>query len=853
MKLKCTFLLILSIATLPTFLLAQKKNYDYYIKQVKSAYKKKYTNEEVIAFLDTAIALKPHSSEAYEQRSDYKRRLNLKKESRQDLDSAIMYAKPSKAYHLYNDMASSLMNANTRNGDSGGMNDKDILAFYNKAIKLFPDSAEFYSNRAYFFQQRKKYKEAIADMQKTVKLKPIPFYYHSLVWDMEASDLYTVGEVLAVLNKCIEKNPKDVQSYKNRAYYYASRRYHLKYYNDTARIWRDCDTAIVDWDKVVEMAEKKGQYYKERAQFKQNALGRYSEAEIEKDYSKSFEFSNNKDDAYSEKSRYLAEKFRYEEAIAALDSAILLEKDDPNSSACYNYNTRAKLKRETGTYSTENILADYNKSIALRNDESDSYTDRAAFYRSKRMFKEAIKDMDTALTIPHNRLDYYFYKRLDYKRESGFYSDADLLKDYQTAIDKEIEGAERAYTKRANYYYETKRYKEAIADLDKLIAIRSNSKKLEIGKQDELKIGYLYHQRGQFKMESGLYSNADVEKDLKMAPRDTADFDIYMDYISKYYFYYKNKNYQEAIACMEEFYGLAKKEKGYPAIDRKALKGLLDLKKESGLYSSQYIVSSVDTIYKGVTTAKEKIEKANYLSVLGLYKEAVNEYAKLVSAGKFDTSINNFADELYTNKALAEIKIGEYANAIADASTVIKMTPSISEIFNLRGFAHYLSGNYDMAINDYYKAIALGKKNYQPLFEYKKEAFNALKTNNPAQIVCIEWMKPNYATNDIQNDTLKLDNISFWGVKYRVSSSTPLQKDNIKIWVNEQEAEEVKSFSGKRIVPQTIKQANGNTLYLYDFEEGIKLYDKTSVVNATYGDFSSPKVYVWLKKMPNLE
>jgi hypothetical protein len=158
----------------------------------------------------------------------------------------------------------------------------------------------------------------------------------------------------------------------------------------------------------------------------------------------------------------------------------------------------------------------------------------------------------------------------------------------------------------------------------------------------------------------------------------------------------------------------------------------------------------------------------------------------------------------------------------------------------------------DKAILDFCNK-AIENKLYQPLFEYKNGAVSALTTNMATPIVTIEWMKPITNTDDVKNDTLKLDNTSYLSLHYRLSSTLPLNKETIKVLVNEKETQgENNIFTRARAIPQTVKQTNGNTLYIYDLVESVKLYEKTSIVKATYQDYSSPKVVVWLKQMPHL-
>jgi tetratricopeptide (TPR) repeat protein len=235
-----------------------------------------------------------------------------------------------------------------------------------------------------------------------------------------------------------------------------------------------------------------------------------------------------------------------------------------------------------------------------------------------------------------------------------------------------------------------------------------------------------------------------------------------------------------------------------------------------------------------------------------MYKEALDEYAKLIAEAKADTYLKSRINEIYTNKALAEINLAQYEAAINDANEVIRNNSAASNDYNIRGYAHYLSGNYAKAIADYDKAAE--NKRYRPLFEYKIEASSALKTNKATPIVNIQWLNSMTDTHKIINDTLKLDNTFYLSVNYRVSSTVPLNKENIKVCVDGKEIEEVNSiFTKSKTITQAVKQANGNTLYIYDVLKTIQLFDKNSEVKAIYGNYSSPKLYVLLNNTSHIE
>ena len=859
MKFSFSFPLFLVPVTFSSLVFAQQKDVNYYLQ--KSQHVSWDAPQKGIALLDSAIVLNPKSSEAYEARSNFKRRLHLKQEAKQDLDSAIKYANLndiSYSYKLYRSQLINLEQSNNERNDTN-LNDKELLNFCNKAIAIFPDSSELYCQRSYYFQQRNKYKESIEDMKKAIELRPSPFNYFSLISFMSKSKLYTDQEILKEINKCIEQNPKDAEAFRNRAYYYKNRHFTFHYLHDSVRINKDCDSALMDFDTVVALQPQNSQYYSERAKFKQESK-KYKEADILMDYKNGIDVSDKKENAYDARSKYYASVFNYQEAILNLDTAIKLERNHKYSFAYYYYIERAKLKRDAGNYSMKNILADYNKSIALRNTYSNSFLDRAKFYYSKRKYKEAIADLESALIIntkAHNNrtCNYIRAEIFKYKKESGIYSDNELLQLYNSAIANKENDFVRIYMNRSSYYFETKRYREAIADLDTIISLQGLEKENAIERHQVVNDDYLFALRAIYKSESGLYSEMDIEKDFKKAESDTTTFGKLMLADLKINYYKKYKKYMEAIALTEEMCNWVDQDSNMSSSIES--KEILSLKKESGLFTNQSIANDYDSLEGGKpSTLKAQIEKATFLSSLGIYDETIKELTKLLQGYNYQTdSLMPIYVGANINKAIAEIRIGKFSDAITDANTAINLSPNNCKAYNTRGFAHYLIGNYKQAIADYSKAIDNSNKYYQPLFEYKKEALKGLISRKLTPIVSIEWMRPTADVNELVNDTFLLDgnNTSYLSVGFRLISSEPLEKDEIKICMEDKEAKTEKSLFNEEVNAQTLKQSDGTTLYFYYCYKLIKLHEKASGIKVSYHNFSSQKLNVYVKKMPSLE
>jgi tetratricopeptide (TPR) repeat protein len=60
--------------------------------------------------------------------------------------------------------------------------------------------------------------------------------------------------------------------------------------------------------------------------------------------------------------------------------------------------------------------------------------------------------------------------------------------------------------------------------------------------------------------------------------------------------------------------------------------------------------------------------------------------------------------------------VGEYAGAIEDLDTAIRLNPRDPEAFNGRAFVHVRQDRLEDAMSDYARAIALNPKNAEALF-----------------------------------------------------------------------------------------------------------------------------------------
>lgn len=127
--------------------------------------------------------------------------------------------------------------------------------------------------------------------------------------------------------------------------------------------------------------------------------------------------------------------------------------------------------------------------------------------------------------------------------------------------------------------------------------------------------------------------------------------------------------------------------------------------------------------------------KGNFDNAIADYKNAVNHNPKLFSAlqglgnshfrkGEFLLAIKAFSDalavekksnlppsaELYNNRGLAQLNIGEFSSAVRDFGEAVKVDPKFASAYNNRGIAYSEYKQFEPAIKDFTKAIELNPK-----------------------------------------------------------------------------------------------------------------------------------------------
>lgn len=294
-------LILLFTLSLVHPLFAQIENgFNYYYQSGTRLMLVRDSAKQALAMFDTAVLLNPKSADAYVGRGAAKINYSMPVEGIKDYDTAILMAdykdklryfelkedkltegkfiplmtrltvKSSGDFVGYGEMKLNGYNAlNPSVGVKKFFPKEQIKQVYDSAVKLFPDSAIAYIDRANYFHKNKDFTSAIKDIKKAISLSSIPKYYILLACTMYNSGDYSDKKIEKVLNQCLKKNPKDWNSYNYRAMLFSFRNLPEK--------------AIRDYDKAIEIYPNAASYFN-RAEAKKGLPLKYSEQDIQSDY-----------------------------------------------------------------------------------------------------------------------------------------------------------------------------------------------------------------------------------------------------------------------------------------------------------------------------------------------------------------------------------------------------------------------------------------------------------------------------------------------------------------------------------------------------------------------------------------
>ena len=248
---------------------------------------------------------------------------------------------------------------------------KEAIKNYDKAIKINPQFAEAYVNRGLAEAKLGQYKEAIQDYDKAIEINPQ--FAESYVNRVSVkAKLGQYKEAIKDCDKAIEINPELAEAYVNRGSIKAK----LGQYKE----------AIQDYDKAIEINPELAETYGNRGNAKAK-LGQYKEAI--KDYDKAIEINPELAGAYVNRGNAKFKLEQYEEAIQDYDKAIEI---NPELAGAYVNRGNAK----DGLEQYGEAIQDYDKAIEINPELAGAYVNRGSAKGGLEQYEEAIQDLKKA-------------------------------------------------------------------------------------------------------------------------------------------------------------------------------------------------------------------------------------------------------------------------------------------------------------------------------------------------------------------------------------------------------------------------------------------------------------------------
>ena len=235
------------------------------------------------------------------------------------------------------------------------------------------------------------------------------------------------------------------------------------------------------------------------------------------------------------------------------------------------------------------------------------------------------------------------------------------------------------FNQRGNYYYELKKYDEAITDYSEAIRIDSKN-------------ATYYNNRGKVYYNLKKYDEAiaDYSEAIKLEPKNS------IFYNNRGKVYYELKEYEKALVDCNEAIKLNPKNSVFYNNRGNIYYELKEYEKALPDYNEAIKLNSKNPILYSW--------RGDFYYELEEYEKALADYSEAV---KFDPENASF----YNRRGNVYHKLKEYEKALADYSEAIKFDPENASFYNRRGNLYYELKEYERALVDYTEAIRLAPKN----------------------------------------------------------------------------------------------------------------------------------------------
>jgi len=285
------------------------------------------------------------------------------------------------------------------------------LAAYDRALIVWPGSADALLNRGNALHRLRQFEEALTDYDSALTLRPD---YAEALYNRgnTLQELKRFEEALASYDRALTLRPDFVEALCNRG--------------NTLQELKRFEEALASYDRALTL----------RPEFAE---------------------------ALCNRGNTLKELKRFEEALASYDRALTLRPEFAEA-LCYRGNTLKELKR------LEEALASYDRALTLRPEFAEALSNRGVALHELKRFAEALTNYDRALVVQPNFAEAHSNRGVVLHELKRF---AEALTSYDRALTLRPDYAEAFYN-RGNALQQVERFEEALASYDRALSLRQN-------------------------------------------------------------------------------------------------------------------------------------------------------------------------------------------------------------------------------------------------------------------------------------------------------------------------------------------------------------------------------------------
>ena len=543
------------------------------------------------------------------------------------------------------------------------------------------------------------------------------------------------SEAVTAFDKAIALNPKFV---------------HLAYFGKTLALFQNqkYESALVSSELATENQPDFTPAFLTTSSIFQK-LNRFNEAEAA--IEKAIALQKDNANLYSRKGLILWQLKRFDEAEAASSMAI---KINPRS---VFYSNRGLVYNDRGK--SELALFDFNRAIEINPNSTDAYNNRAILFSNQGKSELALADLNRAIEINPNNVDAY-NNRANIYRDRGKLELA--LADYNRALEIDPQLAQ-TYNNRGVFYYSQNKLELALADYNRALEINSDYDTAYNNR------GNLYRNRGKLELALADYSRA-----IKINPDDAraysdrglvhysqgklelalADFNRVIEIIPDDARAYSNRaivygelgklelalaDHNRAIA-IDSNNAQAYNNRGSFYSDRKKLElALADFNRaieidpnngsayrnRGGTYMSQ---GKPELALSDFNCAIDiDPNNAKVYSDRGNFYANQKQWELALSDFNRTIEIDSNNSQAYYNRGLIYANQEKWELALSDFNRAIQIAPNNADAYNNRGILYKKQGKLELALADYNRALEINPQfdladyNRQLLYKEREE------------------------------------------------------------------------------------------------------------------------------------